>query len=81
MQIEQEIVQVIGTDSDGSWHGYTGNAGDCFADHELPVSAYQLGEKVVIVPFIKNFFGSPASGDWKYSVALPNVRLASAKST
>jgi len=32
---------------------------------------------VVIVPFIRGFFGSPASGDWKYSVALPNVRLAS----
>jgi len=48
-------------------------------DHALPLSAYQLGETVVIVPFIKSFFGSPASGDWRYSVALPNVRLASAE--
>jgi len=31
------------------------------------------------VPFIKNFFGSPASGDWQYTVALPSVRLASAE--
>ena len=48
-------------------------------DHALPLSAYQLSENVVIVPFIKSFFGSPASGDWKYSIALPDVRLASAE--
>ena len=39
--------------------------------------AYPLSEKVVIVPFIKNFFGSPASGEWNYSVELPDVRIAS----
>jgi hypothetical protein len=33
----------------------------------------------VIVPFVKNFFGSPASGDWRSSVALPNTRVASAE--
>jgi hypothetical protein len=32
----------------------------------------------VIVPFVKTFFGSPASGNWRYSVNLPNVRLAGA---
>ena len=47
--------------------------------HATALPAYQLGENVVIVPFIKNFFGSPASGDWQYSVALPSVRLASAE--
>ena len=28
---------------------------------------------------MKNFFGSPASGDWKYSTELANVRIASAQ--
>ena len=41
------------------------------------VLVYSLSESVLIVPFIKEFFGSPASGDWKYNIALPNVRLAS----
>ncbi len=54
-----------------------GAQGTVAASHALPCSAYLLSETVVIVPFIRNFFGSPASGDWQYSVALPSVRLAS----
>jgi len=79
VQIEQEIVQVTGTNSDGSSRVTRGAQGTLAVDHALPFSAYQLSENVVIVPFIKNFFGSPASGDWKYSVALPDIRLASAE--
>ncbi len=79
MQIEQEIVQVTGTNPDSSSIVTRGTQGTTAADHAIPLSAYQLSENVVIVPFIKSFFGSPASGDWKYSVALPNVRLASAE--
>jgi hypothetical protein len=48
-------------------------------DHAITVPAYQLGETVLTVPFIKGFFGTPASGDWQYSVTFPNVRLASAE--
>jgi hypothetical protein len=79
MQIEQEIVQVTGTNPDGSSIVTRGAQGTLAADHPITVSAYQLGESVVIVPFIKGFFGSPASGDWQYSVILPDVRLASAE--
>ncbi len=79
LQIEQEIVQVTGTNPDGSSIVTRGAQGTTAATHATGVPAYQLGETVLIVPFIKNFFGSPASGDWQYSVALPNVRLASAE--
>jgi hypothetical protein len=79
IQIEQEIVQVTGTNPDNSSIVARGAQGTSAAAHALPLSAYQLSENVVIVPFIKSFFGSPASGDWKYSVTLPNVRLASAE--
>lgn len=77
LQIEQEIVGIGGTDSGGTATIIRGAQGSTPVDHELPVAAYPLSEKVVIVPFIRNFFGSPASGDWKSSVALPNVRVAS----
>ena len=77
VQIEQEIVQINGTNPDGSSRVTRGVHGTSAADHSLPFFAYKLVESVVIVPFIKGFFGSPAGGDWKYSVALPNVRLAS----
>jgi hypothetical protein len=79
VQVEQEVVQVTGTNPDGSSSVTRGVQGTSAVDHALPLAAYELAEKVVIVPFVKNFFGSPASGDWKYSVALPNVRLASAE--
>ena len=79
VQIEQEIVEVTGTNTDGSSIVTRGAQGTLAASHATALPAYQLGENVVIVPFIKNFFGSPASGDWQYSVALPSVRLASAE--
>jgi hypothetical protein len=31
------------------------------------------------VPFISNFFGTPAGGEWSYSVNMPCIRLASAE--
>ncbi len=49
------------------------------ASHAVTALAYPLREKVAIVPFVKNFFGSPVSGDWKYSMQLPGVRVASAE--
>jgi len=79
MQIEQEIVQVTGTNPDSSSIVVRGAQGTSAVDHAIPVSAFQLSESVAIVPFIKGFFGSPASGDWKYSITLPDVRLASAE--
>lgn len=79
VQIEQEIVEVTGTNPDGSSVVTRGVQSTTAAAHAAGVSAYILSEKVAIVPFIRNFFGSPAGGDWKSSVALPNVRLASAQ--
>ena len=78
VQIEQEIVEVTGTNTDGSSIVTRGAQGTPAAAHATALPAYQLGENVVIVPFIKNFFGNPASGDWQYSVTLPGVQLASA---
>ena len=67
--------------ADGTLHVVTrGAQGTTAADHAARTFSHiVLTEKVVIVPFVKGFFGSPASGDWKYSVSLPNVRLASAE--
>jgi hypothetical protein len=70
-------VQVTGTNTDGSSTVLRGAHTTTAVDHLAPVIVYALSESVLIVPFIKEFFGSPASGDWKYNAALPNVRLAS----
>lgn len=76
VQIDREIVQA-GVTTDGITLVTRGVHSTAVVDHEITAAVYPLAEKVVIVPFIRKFFGSPASGDWKYSVDLPNARLAS----
>ncbi|HMC60617.1 MAG TPA: hypothetical protein VKJ01_15610, partial [Candidatus Solibacter sp.] len=49
------------------------------AAHAARATVYQLAGKTVVAPFPPDFFGSPYSGNWSYSVALPDVRVASAE--
>ncbi len=77
VQIEQEIVQITATNTDGSSAVTRGAHNTEAADHAVPVLVYILSQTAIIYPFIKSFFGSPVSGDWQNNVALPNVRLAS----
>ena len=75
VQIDGEVI-VAGTTSGGITTIQRGMYGTTAATHTSGSLIYQLDEKVAIVPFAKGFFGSPAAGDWKYSLELPNVRLA-----
>ncbi len=38
-----------------------------------------LRKSTVTAPFVKHFFGTPASGDWTYAVPLSNARVAAAE--
>lgn len=77
VQIEQEIVEVTKLNADGSQAVTRGTQSTAAAAHAITALAYSLSDSVLIVPFVPNFFGSPASGDWQYNLSLPNVRLAS----
>jgi hypothetical protein len=79
LQIDQEVLRVAAVNSDGSFVVDRAATGTTAAAHVGGSLAYTLSEKVAIVPFVKGFFGSPVSGDWKYGLNLPNVRLASAE--
>jgi hypothetical protein len=78
LQIGQEILQT-GETAGGvtavtrAMHSTTAD------DHPIFELAWPLTDKVVIVPFIRNFFGTPASGEWRGTVDLPDVRIASAE--
>ena len=76
VQIDQEII-LTGATTSGATAVTRGVHSTAPADHPGTAPVYPLAEKVVIVPFIRNFFGSPASGEWNYSVELPDVRIAS----
>jgi hypothetical protein len=80
MQIEAEILEVTGVSGGGTQYqvirgSYTSTA----AAHSAGKLLYHLRRSIVIVPFVRGFFGSPASGAFSYSVFLPNVRIGAAE--
>jgi hypothetical protein len=79
VQVDSEVMLAGDTDNGGNTVVQRGLQTTTATDHDCTDLAYPLNEKVIIVPFVKSFFGSPASGDWKYTLALPNVRLATAQ--
>jgi len=76
VQIDQEII-LIGATASGATAVTRAIHGTTAADHLITAPVYPLSDDIVIVPFIKDFFGSPASGEWNYVVDLPDVRIAS----
>ena len=77
LQIDQEVLLAANTDAGGNTSVQRGMQGTTAANHLVTAVAYVLQEKIVIVPFVKNYFGTPAGGDWKYTLELPDVRVAS----
>jgi hypothetical protein len=76
IQIDSEVLVAGDTDSGGNTSVQRGTQATAAAAHLATAYAYGLTDKAFIVPFVKNFFGSPASGDWKYTIQLPGVRVA-----
>ncbi len=79
VQIESEILQIV-TILDGGlqYQVMRGADGTTAANHAAAVPLYALSTNITIVPFVSGFFGSLSSGDFSYSVFLPDVRIASA---
>jgi hypothetical protein len=47
--------------------------------HASQTPIYHLKKKVFVVPFVRDFFGSPSSGSFSYPIFLPDGRIASAE--
>ena len=47
--------------------------------HTAETSVYLLEEKIFIMPFAQDFFGSPASGSYAFPITIPDVRIAAAE--
>ncbi|MDQ6678018.1 MAG: phage tail protein [Acidobacteriota bacterium] len=77
LQMDKELVRVEMLNPDGASVSVTrGLFGTAPQSYVAVTPVWILSRKIVIVPFIKNFFGTPASGDWSYTVALECIRLA-----
>jgi hypothetical protein len=44
--------------------------------HTAQTGVYLLAEKIFIMPFAQDFFGSPASGSYAFPITIPDVRIA-----
>jgi Putative phage tail protein len=79
IQIEGEILFVTGTLSGGTQYQVTrGSHGSTAAAHTAASLVYHLKRNITIVPFVEDFFGSPASGSYAASIFLPDARIAAA---
>jgi putative tail protein len=79
LQIEQELLLVQGIQNSGLQYQVTrGVNGSRATAHSSGAPVYILTSQTVITPFPPEFFGSPYSGDWSFSVPLANARIASA---
>jgi hypothetical protein len=53
--------------------------GTAAAAHASASGVYLLAEKIFILPFAQQFFGSPASGSYAFPITIPDVRIAAAE--
>jgi len=80
IQIEGEILEVSAVLGGGTeYQVVRGSFTSVAAAHSGTTLLYHLRRLIVVVPFVKGFFGSPASDAFSYSVFLPNVRIGAAE--
>jgi len=53
--------------------------GTAAAAHTAQTGVYLLEEKIFVMPFAQDFFGSPASGSYAFPITIPDVRIAAAE--
>lgn len=78
LQIDQEVMEVLAVSGGGSVVAVLRGAhGSSVSAHISGTLIYQLDSRTEILPFGRDFFGSPASGSYAFSIYLPAVRVAS----
>jgi hypothetical protein len=80
IQVDAEVMRVTAVLNGGLRYTATrGSHGTMAAAHTAQSAVYHLGRKVFVIPFPRDFFGSPASGSFSYPVFLPDARVAAAE--
>jgi hypothetical protein len=80
VQIDGEVLVVQQAVSAGTlFQVARGSHGSPAATHAAQAAVYFLEKKTFIMPFARDFFGSPSSGSYAYPVAIPDVRIGAAE--
>ncbi len=78
-QLDQELLEVLSVSVEGdAAQVLRGSHESVVAEHFAGTALYPLDSRTEILPFGRDFFGSPASGSYAFSVHLPGVRVAGA---
>jgi hypothetical protein len=79
LQIEAEVVLIGTVQNNGLQYQVTRAVeGSQAATHTAGTPVYLLTSDIVITPFPQDFFGSPYSGNWSFSLPLVDARVVSA---
>jgi Putative phage tail protein len=78
--LEQEGLTVSEVSGDGlSYNVMRGSHNSSAVAHGAGANVVRLARNVQIVPFVRNFFGSPASGSYTHSMAMQDIRICAAE--
>ncbi|MBY0506336.1 MAG: hypothetical protein K2X03_20625 [Bryobacteraceae bacterium] len=82
VQLGAEILRITAISPDGLTYSVDRAVYDSTAETYGPgTPLYYLDKNVFVIPFVRDFFGSPASGRYSQQVYWPNVRAAAADLT
>jgi hypothetical protein len=78
--VEEELMSVTSVSDDQlSFVVSRGSDGSTAAAHAAGTNIIRLAHSTDIVPFVRDFFGSPASGEYAHSITMPDVRICAAE--
>ena len=79
VQIEAEILLITAISGNGlSYTVERASYNSSAEGYAAGTPLYYLERRVVVVPFVRDFFGSPASGQYAHQIYWPDVRVAAA---
>jgi hypothetical protein len=80
IQVEAELMRIEQELPAGSGYRVTRGYHDSeAAPHAVSSTVYGLSQKVHIMPFPREFFGTPVSGGWTHTVVVPDARIGAAE--
>jgi hypothetical protein len=78
--VDQELMTVDSVSGDKlSYLVERGADASVAATHAAGATIVHLARAIEIVPFVRDFFGSPASGSYAHSITMPDVRICAAE--